>query len=59
VQNERVVERLVNPGGSAAERRARYAVRDGKRSEKRVEQYAARHAGQSEPGARSPEQHEP
>src|SRR6516162_9838317 len=58
VQDERVVGRLVGPGGSAAERRARYAVLDGKRYEKRVVQYAARHAEQSAPGGRLPEQHE-
>ena len=58
VLDERVDGRLVNPGGSAAEWRARYAVLDGKRYEKRVVQYAARHAAQSVPGGRSPEQHE-
>ena len=58
MQDEQVVGRLVNPGGSAAEWRARYAVLDGKRYEKRVVQYAARHAGQSVPDGRSPEQHE-
>jgi len=58
VQDERVVGRLVSPGGSAAEWRARYEVRDGKRHEERIVQYVARHAGQSAPGGRSPEQHE-
>src|SRR6516225_4107977 len=58
VQDERVVGRLVSPGGSAAEWHARYAVLDEKRYEKRVVQYAARHAGQNAPGGRSPEQHE-
>ena len=58
MQDERVVERLVSPGGSAAEWRARYAVRDGKRYEKRVVPYVALHAGQSALGGRSPEQHE-
>src|SRR6516162_3635220 len=58
VQDERVVGRLANPGGSAAEWRARYAVLDGKRYERHVAQYAARHAGRSAPGGRWPEQHE-
>ena len=58
VQDERLVGRRGNPGGSAAELRGGYAVLDGEQSEKRVAQYAAPHAGQSAPDGRSPEQRE-
>jgi len=57
-QGERVVGRRGNPGGRAAEWHAGYAVLGGKRSAKGVGQYAARHARQSVPGGRSPEQRE-
>jgi len=58
VQDERLVGRRGNPGGSAAELRGGYDVLDGEQSERHVAQYAAPHAGQSAPGARSLEQRE-
>ena len=45
MQDERLVGRRGNPGGSAAELHGGYAVLDGKPYEKRVAQYAAPHAG--------------
>jgi hypothetical protein len=52
LQNERAVGLRGKRGGPAAEWRARYAVLDGKQYEKRVVQFAARHARQSASGGR-------